>query len=640
MTVRESNRFDATIDSIQYRFKRDGDEPPWQKEYVRSGVNIQQDINQGTSQFNTRPDIRTVFQTSWAGGSRWEKPLLSQQSIDSYNISEGFDLTATPGDVIPLPDIAAISGGTINDNPFALVVSPTVVYYFEDQKASLGLVQWNGSSFSTLSNDFGNGASDTPIAMCWNKALLTAFALFNDGDVRYVTPDSAGGTVIDSGTPVSGSNIFMHNGRLLVYDGSTLQEVSDPLGSPALSTVYSDGLGSDALSGVTDNTTDPVTYVDWGSRLAIATSEGIYIVKNVIQEGLVTAFITRVDRDNAGTDIGIPIATLPPGMACLNIYYHLGSLVMACTPDIYRLFDNDIGDSGHIETYFYHLTNESLGTIGSPLGPDPDESVYRFLGVNGARLYIGGTSRIWVYDAVRGGLHPLLDDDQSAAGGTWGSMANTLATDEVLQFFHDDSPGLRLPLIDEGGNTMTHSLDSNYFDGNIPAEVKTVYAVTLMTDGMKSGETWTVSLSTDDGAFGSVATFTSADANTTRKAFSSTKQGYRFRYRLAYTATSDISAPSHVKGIVFHMLQGEFVTQWTLLLDGREAQNVEGQVVRPADIQSNLETLGAEDDSFTYVDEYQGDDNASTHTVKLQGLQISKRTPNEIDVARVVLVEQ
>ena len=52
-----------------------------------------------------------MFQTSWAGGMRWELPLISAENIDVYGLSEGFDMVTQPGNLYALPDISALGDG-------------------------------------------------------------------------------------------------------------------------------------------------------------------------------------------------------------------------------------------------------------------------------------------------------------------------------------------------------------------------------------------------------------------------------------------------------------------------------------------------------------------------------------------------
>ena len=639
---RAENRADITIDSVEYQVV------PGPGNFIKGTIRslVQgQELEAGGAV--TRSDMRPVFQTSWAGGSRWENPLLQDTNIDAYFISDGFDMVSVPGDLVAIPDtVSAVATDTINDNPFALARTPALVYYFESQKANLGLILYNGATFAALTNDFGNGASDAPVAMCWDPVLSTVFALFSNGRVRFITPDTAGGDVISvTGTLRPGASIFMHNGRLMVYIGAILREITDPLGTPAQTDIFNDGMGNDYLDGKVDNTTDPIIPKMWGHTLSVASAEGVWIVKNVNQGGLPTPFIYRVDRDQSGTDIGIPVATLPPGTLALDIFMHLGSLIISTTSDVATIMYNDISDFGHAQTTFYHYSKQNgLATIGSALGTVPDETVYKFLGADVARLWIGGFERRWVYDAVRGGLHPIIKDNASTGGGVWGSMVRTsISTEDIYQFAHDGSSasgGSEVQYIplhrDEAGNTVTHEIESPYFDGGLPAELKSIVGVTLMTDGIQANETYTFTFSADDAAFGSSEVFDTDNATTTKKNLGTPLQGFRFKYKLVETLSADVSTPSVVKGIIIWMVQGEFLQQWRIKLRMSDSSNINNKVVRGDAQQTSLEALSTNQSIVTFIDNYRT--TAATTQVRVQSAVIDKSSPNEGEVD-VILVE-
>ena len=585
------NQFDVSIAANKYRFKRGSEEgKPYQVFSRRALVELQELEQLPGSQFASRADLRPVFQTSWAGGARWEKPLLSQNEISSYNVQQGFDLITEPGNLFPMPDATETAApSSIAGNSLPLAVNPTQVYFFE-ATANIGLVLWDGSSYSVLTNDFGT--TQVPLAMCWDAENSTVFAIFDNGEVRYVTPDSAGGLVRDIGSVYVGTNIFMSLGRLMVWTGDMLIEVTDPLGTDDQTTIYNDGLGPDALDAVTSGA-NMIWNATYGIRTGIATSEGIFLVKNVNQDGLVTPLVYRIDRDASGANIGTPLTTLPRGTACLDITHHLGSVLFSTATDQQKVFANNSVTDGFFPVTIYHFTGNSMGSVGTINGGiSPDESPFRFLGAEKEKLFIGGEERIWVYDAVRGGVHPFYTS--SNGGVWWGLVPTTNGTDNIFLGITQWSVyDVQIPRKDEGGNGETRQLDSNYIDFSMPAEKKTITHVTLMTDGISAGETWTLYVETDDGSFTSVATWTSADANTTVKHLGggNYETGYRFRYRLAWTATGDISSPSRVKGIFLRAIQGEFQKSHTYLLDMNSIMSVENEVVRPWDGYNQLDDL-------------------------------------------------
>ena len=217
-------------------------------------------------------------------------------------------------------------------------------------------------------------------------------------------------------------------------------------------------------------------------------------------------------------------------------------------------------------------------------------------------------------------------------------MVNTHLPDvEQLQYFHDGSARRRLSIqLDEAGDTITHEIESNYFDAGLPAEQKTIVGVTLMTDGIQANETWTVTFSADDAAFGSTLTFDTDNDKTVKKNLGTPLNGFRFRYKLAYTATQDISSPSVVKGIVVWIVQGEFMRRWRLKLKVGESDNIGNRMQRADTLQTNLETLAANQSIVTLIDRYRP--TAQTTQVRVQSVTINKSSTNE-GIADVVLIE-
>jgi len=639
--ARQGNRWDGSLAGNNFRLVRDEDSPAYRKVGRRSEGVPFQDISNNRGQFSTRGDTRAVFQTSWARGAFWNKPLLSDTSMETYFTSEGLDLITEPGNMVAMPDSDQQASSDVHLNPLALQVAQDEIYYPENSGTDQGLVKWSGSAFSVLTNDTSVD-TQTPLGMCWDSKNNTAYVLFDNGEVGYVTPDSAGALIRDVGTVYPGSNIFMHFGRLFVWTGDILVEITDPLGSDGQTTIYDDAMGPDMADEIAANGTDPSNPRNT-IRLAVPSSEGIWLVKNVNQEGVTVPFITRVDRTNDGTDVGIPIASLPPNTMVLDVAYHLGGLVLATASNMQRVFGNDISANGYPEIVLYSLINGSLATIGSPLGGiSPDEAPYRFLASDRGLMYIGGNKSVWVYDAVRGGLHKWVENTYAAAaGGTFMSMVFTTSAggDEVQQFSHyGSSTVLQQRTEAEGGNSITHSMESNYFDFNIPAEAKTITHVTLMTDGVAATENWAIQIAVDDGGFNTIANHTSSQTNSEKQRLSAVKTGFRFQYKLIWTAASaDVANPSKIKGIVFHALQGEMVTQWSLNIDGTEFMNVENQMVRPTDVLTYLETIAGTATVVTFVDEFR--ETSSTHNVKVESVVIERSAPQEIDSAQVILTE-
>jgi len=93
---------DGSLAGYNFRLKRDGEGRSYTKQFSRSNLPFNQS-EEHDGKFNTRQDIRTLWQTSWSGGAFWNKPLISAASISTYYTSEGMDVVSSPGDLIPLP---------------------------------------------------------------------------------------------------------------------------------------------------------------------------------------------------------------------------------------------------------------------------------------------------------------------------------------------------------------------------------------------------------------------------------------------------------------------------------------------------------------------------------------------------------
>lgn len=873
--MRQGNRWDGILGGYKFRLKR-GEEASYTKLVARSeGIPFQENT-ETRGQFSSRGDVRTFFQTAWVGGAFWNKPLISAASIESYYISDGFDFTSTPGEIAPLATRREMLDkiGVLRHGGAAVAVGGEIYAVgFADDSTNNILAKTSYSGWSTLNkytNHFPTGADKAVVTLFYDQGAKSFVALRQDGVLDYVTKaDDDNDTIASVGAVTHGSNAFMHFGRMMVYTGDKLMVIDDPYGSPAVETLHDDGNGPDFLSDISTSA-DIKNRLLYMPRLAVSTAEGVYYVKNIEQEGLPTAHIYRVDRTSEGLNIGTALATLPPGVIALEIAYHLGSLLISTSSDLHRITKNNLSDGGYPRIDIYHLTNGSMGTVGSPLGgTDVDEAPYRFCGYHGAKMYIGGQKRVWEYDAIEGGLHPLfthgrvgspgaavmrafaskeseglptmmfvdsefaihdyqpeggvagesissihaathalapqaewrfnnLNDssgnshtltnngavhvengltgaDQSYhftvpnymtiagedalelrqdmtiegwvlplgdgtiiscydASGPTGSgsllydlqfdLASTgpdrytlefrpiiannsprkilatdivpgvwlyfavsidwisttdrrivsyvapdgLATEQIGDTTYSYQPDARARTITIGGRgaslnftgtiselniydklltvdqmrdqasarRSSATMESIYFDFNIPAEKKTITYVTLMTDTVQTGERWTVSISSDDGPFIDVATFDEANLRT-EKVRIDPQVGYRFQYRLRYETTANVNKPAHIKGVVFHSLQGEMVTRWQLSIDGTEFSNIENRKQRPEDVLAWAEEQAANASTLEFVDQYK--DGSSTHRVRIDSASIDRTAPQEIDKIQIVLTE-
>lgn len=633
MVIRNTGAFDGTLNGNSFRLVR-GDNS-YSRDTVRSILPFFESA-EVRGQYTSRQDVRVMHQTNWADGAFWNKPLISESTIRSYYDAEGMDMSSKPGSVIPSPDIQSQNTGTpvLNINMGrALQVGLDEIYYMEATGGNVGLWKWDGSTFSLLTNDFGL-SGQAPYGMCWDAELSTVFAIFQDGSVRYLTPDSAGGLVIDidslytsgSSHVYPGTNIFKHDGRLLVYNGDKLIHIEDPLGSPVATIIHDDGLGPDYLSSI-DTSASPRLVEKNLVRLAIPSSEGIWIIKNHEQEGLPIPSLTRVDRNQQGTNLGIPLGDMMTGQLAIDMQYHLGSVLVSASTEVQYLMANDFADTAEV-TIFHYRGQSGFGTVGSPMGPDASDFPCWFVGVYGPTVLIGGVYRIWAYDSVNGGLHPW-QELQNGAGPAVSAVQTTddagVPVWQIRQ--HLQSAAVyerRLGYYADTG--QTHRIESNFFDFNLPAEPKSLTHVTLMTDGLDANETIDVFAKVDGGNWTQVASFDNTNAKTEKVRVDTVLTGYRFEYRLDYTTSASQSTPVEIKGIIMHALQGELVTSWDLVIDGKEFRNVEGQLIDPADVKAWLKSLAALEYPVTYVDGWDGD---SSYNVKVDRVRFVADTPDE-----------
>ena len=59
----------------------------------------------------SRPDERTFYQTSWAGGAVWEVPLLGPHNQDTYAYGQNMDGGANPGLLLPSNRVTVAGSG-------------------------------------------------------------------------------------------------------------------------------------------------------------------------------------------------------------------------------------------------------------------------------------------------------------------------------------------------------------------------------------------------------------------------------------------------------------------------------------------------------------------------------------------------
>ena len=625
-----SNRWDVSIDGMDLIVvPGEG----YEQGATRAMVDFQEIETQSGTQLASRGDLRTLFQTSWAGGSAWERPIIDQNSVTSYFISDGFDPLREPGSLYPQATRVDLNDSGLENHSKWVQTDYRTAYSVGDDGGTYHDVErWRDGVITTISETSRIPNADVPIDLAFDGTDL--FHL-SDNRVSFTTIGSTQGEVTTAITGTYGSTIFIHEGELHVWDSDTLQKILTPKGTPAISEVFDDGNGIDWLDSIASPAAPWVHK--WSMRNALSTSDGIFLVKNELQAGSVVPYITRVDRDSQGNVIGTPIATLNPGSVVIDLMWHMGNLFIAATSDLGRLGTNDSSLLGAPRVLFHVWNGQSLGTLSSARGNDPDEMVFKMIISDQEKLLIGGTKRLWVYDSVRGGVHPMFEVAQTeghmhsgftaAAGPFIGHGGNTGSGD----LYH-------MPYSGQVDSGESYDIESNYVGFSLPGETKSVLEVELLTDGIKANETWQLFLTPDDGAEGSAASWTSADPNASLKTITPVV-GTRFTYRLNYANSANITSPSKVKGIVMRGLSGRMVPYWKLIIDGTQGSNVLGKVMRAKDIFDHFLALRLKEETITFIDRYESFDRSdiTTYVVRVASVLIQKDDPNESRI-EIVLV--
>ncbi len=625
------NRADILIEGTG--FKLVPGEGAYEQGATRAMVDFQEIETSPGTNLSSRGDLRTVYQTSWAGGARWEKPMLDANSIDSYLEAAGFDALREPGSLYPQGARSDSNAGDLEPHSKWIQSDYQTAYAVgEDGATYHTIATLISGSLGLLAQHSNVLNANIPIAMTYAATDNDLFIL-SDLGIEYVEIGTGQGSVLAiPGT--YGSTIFYHEGTLYVWDSDTLQSIADPKGSPVASEVFDDGAGMDWLDSIASPAA--VNLSKWSCRLALPTTDGIFLAKNIITDGSVTPWIYRIDRDALGNVIGTPIATLNPGSVILDMAWHQGNLMMASTSDLGRLGMNDA--TATAPRVIFHTWNgkSGIGVVGAAQGNEPDEMVFKFLMSDQEKMFIGGTTRVWAYDAVRGGVHPMFD-----VGQTEGHFHSGFTWSFGWTFGHGGDSGsgdlYTLPYSGAAPGTPGYFLESNFFNFSLPGEYKTIVEATIMTDGIQPFETWKLYLGTDDGNETLEASWTSADANTSTKPV--TKLGVRFDYRIEYDASQSVASPSKLKGLVLRAISGRLVPFWKLLIDGAAINNFQNEMQRPQDVFDFFVTLRDNNDIVTFVDQYEGYSRAETtsYSVKVQGVSIKKGDPKD-SMIEVVLV--
>ena len=595
-------------------------ETPYRQRYIRAEPEQELLQQQSDLALKSRPDWAATYQSSWADGAQWWKPLLSKE-VNSYFQSNHMDTWTEPGKIVPLNQVVDAANTGIHDNCVTSVGAAGLLYAIGstavDDATMRDVFVWTpGSDAFVQASGYSSGmvTADDPMAMVFDPSDSKHY-LITDGDaiVRFEPGTGEDKDWITTGfTTYVGANIFLQNQNLMFYSGDKLYTITK--GTPAVAQAYNDGMGPDLLNDVSFAGTNPIFRKNL--RLAVSTPQGIYYVKNTYQGGQPQAWIFRVDKDSAGSWVGNPIGVLPLGSVALSVTSHLGSLIITSSPDWQAIFDNDTKEA-EIELYF--AGNEGMGSLGSMLGgrAELDETPYAILGTNGPLLYIGGQKRLWVYDAIRGGLHTAWEWDTELTHGAYVSMAWVLDSDgdaATIYLGRDRIERTKTSKVsdpklttDFGDDETYYTLESNYFDANLPLEPKLVNKIEILFDPGDANQLFTVQVATDDAAF--------ADSTLQDESDYTMGSGYglgwvgangrRFRYNLIYETKTAVKLP--LRAIMVGFVGGEIVREWEFVFNGNEILNEDNEVIDPEDILTNLRAVAGDTRIYGLIDNYTRD---------------------------------
>lgn len=546
----------------------------------------------------SNPESREFLQTSWIGGSQWEQPRYTTKP-NTYFDGQNISATDRAGALQPATDFSYA------DSNLTRPSAPLIAYSRNGVGGAVSIdgstadrfYEWNGTAFVSGSNNFPSQYGYMAGTASTGDLV---YALTDTGTLLWWnTTGSTEGDVATGLTIYSGAAMWADDEWVWIYNGDRVYrlDIDDSYNVEEATGVVNDGFGPDVFATDADFTGAPL-IPKFSTPRAMSTSEGIFYVKNVYEAGLPVAKIFRIDRDASGSYILTPTATLPKGTVAMSIAHHLGSLVVSTVSNFYTALDN----TDDQRVILYHVTGGSVGAIGSPLGGnDIDETPVWLLGSVDEQLYIGGRLRIWQYDARVGAIHPIRYNNASKYadyGGGWWQMATvSRSAGSGRLFMHCSGNGLSAApylLIEEHGlfgntNGQSNYIESNWFDFGLPAEVKSIEEVFYDFDNIRSGESVTIEVAADNGAYQTVATASTTYPN--RVASAANPAGYRFKYRVTFTDDSSATPVTSMLALGFTASSGEMVEFIQCTINGEESVNVENNVQVPGDVYDQMTAL-------------------------------------------------
>lgn len=670
-------QFDGYLNGIGFRIRRPGEDgaPGYRRGTARERLLQQNITDPRIPLWQSRTDVRPFFQSDWSGGARWEKPRMVVENQDTYFTSNGLAAWTRPGFIAPLNQIVQRTPSTPALRPESRAISVKGATYLIGSDVTVSSYDEvhtlpTDVSLDIVGTGFNGGTNGNVWATTYSPSHDSIFSLDSNGNIGYYTVGTPAGGLVTTSTLNPGSNIFITvDGRLMFYNGHITQEITDPLGTPAKSTINNDGLGGDALIQLA--WTDSNRILHKGTpRLAVSTPSGIWYVKNVYTNGLTTPFVFRLDRRSDGTFIQESVGTLPSGNLALSCFWHLGQLVVL-TVQAFAEMTNDLTQRHPSSIWFINKQGQgAIGQIDGQLAPDFD--AYAILGSRDRFLYFGGSETVWVYDAQNGGIHKLVTDE-TGLGYAYADM--TFHYGDTTTGFSGEGP-LFLRVSDSASAKLVfrgheryndpdtgavgavdvdlvvsdeYTLESNYFDFGLPNEDKTIVAVEIETEDMSDAfaQRYVVEIEVDDdfqtkaNSSPFVLDHRSGEFTRTSLTGETNFTGKRFRYRIKFETAG--AAKPGLRSIKFEAISGDQTRRWAFVVDGKEFRNLENVPVDPDDVFSNWDTLAVRGTPTTLIDNFitrtQDDDDRETVTVQIDQVEIVKAVPGEVAQIMVQLSE-
>jgi hypothetical protein len=575
----------------------------------------------------SRDDLGGAFQTSWADGEKWYKPSFGPFELRSYSEGTDMDPFRRAGCLYPsrgtfgvTDDVTSFVGCIHQTGTSVRAVGFTSPNYALLQWVATSPAPGTAPSWTTKEADLGENAI---VSAAVDPS--TGYSYFLTAANGIVSYDET--TVNKTFSAANGTHILFHLGEMYVWNQATgiLSVVNTTTG------VATERFDTGMKPPIAESSLP-------SSRLAWSAPDGLYLITHSRQQGgQIASHLFRVDRDAAGNWMGYELIEPIVGFLAWAGASFQGSVVLSGTNEPWNL-------SGSPKTVLYHVTGDSVGAIGIPNGVDgaTDQPVSLLGGVEGM-LWMASKASIWQYDGVTGAVarvHSL-----SAVGDQWsdGTIALASWNDEAVGGALTKYQGILVGTSTTGGHFVilrdtgsttptdgvlvsTHSIVSNPIHFGLPHESKVLSRASILSEPVTTGESWTLEVSADGGAYTTAATITSGSYAATDSLDIS---GREFTYRLSYGTPTTVIAP--LRSVMLSAISGDIIDALTVVLDGTQSVNVNNEPIDPEVVYDQARALQSNSDLVTVVDNYQSYDQDDTvgESWRIGGVTIVKKDAGE-----------